>query len=159
MASPNQRRLGIAEAAHLIQHRIPFSTPILGPMAAGSRLATDAVGLAANAAATAQKAEQIHQEGLAKHHGHNDAGDAMRHAETSRRISEALSPEAAFVLGALNELKGLFLWGEPQDERIMDFHNNREGRTAFREGRPVNPTNLQVQPGPSPTPKKDYPYR
>ena len=41
----------------------------------------------------------------------------------------------------------------------MDLHNNREGRQAYIEKRPIDERNLQTLPGRSPTPRRDYPYR
>lgn len=76
---------------------------------------------------------------------HNNEGDAMRHAEWSRRMSEEVGPGTSWVAGMANEVKGL-LNGQPWGEAMMDIKNNAEGRAAAREGRPVDRSKLQKKP-------------
>jgi hypothetical protein len=87
--------------------------------------------------------------------GHNDMGDAVRHAETSRRLSAAIGVPAAFTLGTIREILERWQHNQPRGEMTMDLHNNREGRRAYQEDRPVNPRNLQTLPG-VPTPFSPY---
>ena len=96
------------------------------------------------------KARQIAQQELAKNTGHNDASDARRHSEWSRRMYDEIGPFTAWSTGIGYELKGL--WdGQPLNECRMDLHNNQEGRDAASDGRSVDPGNLITSPtGPNP---------
>ena len=85
------------------------------------------------------KANQIAAEERAKHHGHNDADDAQRHAEWSCRMRKEIGPITAWSAGVGHELENL-LHGGPWNESRMDLHNNEEGRAAARDGRPIQPT-------------------
>ena len=99
--------------------------------------------------ANMRRASQIAQEELAKRPDqHNNIGDAMRHAEWSRRMVAEITNETALLAGLGHELEGL-LNGQPLSEALMDLQNNAEGRAAGREGRPVNPENLIPAPNDS----------
>jgi hypothetical protein len=97
--------------------------------------------------------DQIYNEELAKHPGHNGISDAVRHAEASRRVYDEFGPLIAWSSGAGHEALD-WLMGSPFRETLMDLHNNMEGRAAAREGRPINPGNLRVNPQQS---NGDYP--
>jgi RHS repeat-associated protein len=73
---------------------------------------------------------------------HNNAADAMRHAEWQRRAAQEVDPCSAW-LGALYwELRGTArLPPQPWSELIMDLHNNAVGREA-RHHDSVDPTKL-----------------
>lgn len=73
---------------------------------------------------------------------HNNALDARRHARWSQRMSSEIDPVTSFVAGAGHELAGV-LYGQPWAETLMDSRNNAEGRLAAREGRAIDPRNLQ----------------
>ena len=110
-------------------------------------------------------AKQVYGEELRKWPGHNDASDAMRHAEASRRIAENAGQLAAQTAGLGHEMVN---WrrtllthgpsggpyersriptpGQNLDEMNMDFRNNAEGRRAAQEHRPNDPRNLQTLP-------------
>lgn len=109
----------------------------------------------ANAAAAVGKlggykeAYQAFQDGKLQK-GHNDLRDAMRHAETSRNVSNAMGEVPAHILGTVRELWETYVERAPRDEMDMDLHNNAEGRVASRERRPVDPRNLQPAPVPRP---------
>lgn len=93
------------------------------------------------------RARQIANEELAKRpSGHNNAEDAMRHAEWSRRMVEEINDFTAWVAGTGHELDGVFR-GQPWGEAFMDLHNNAVGREAGRNRSPVNPNDLQNSPG------------
>jgi RHS repeat-associated protein len=91
------------------------------------------------------RARQIGLEELARHRGHNDADDAMRHAEWSRRMRCEIGPFTAWSSGVGHEIGDLF-HGMPWSESMMDLHNNAEGRQAGSEGRPVDPGRLVTSP-------------
>ena len=76
---------------------------------------------------------------------HNDAGDAMRHAEWNRRMVDEINSFTAWTAGVGHEIEGL-LQGQPLNEAMMDLLNNAEGRAAGNEGRPVDPNNLITSP-------------
>ena len=76
---------------------------------------------------------------------HNNEGDAMRHAEWSRRMAEEIGPVTSWAVGVGHEVEGLFK-GQPWGEAMMDIHNNAEGRSAASERRPVDRSKLQKQP-------------
>ena len=92
-----------------------------------------------------ERAKTIRREGDAMP-GHNDEGDAFRHAETARRLSEALGPVVTDWLGQLQEYRQA-IEGQPWDETMMDIDSNGEGVRAYREGRPVDRNRLQSRPG------------
>ena len=115
-------------------------------------------------------AERIKSDVLRDYPGWNNAGDAMRHAELSRRMATEIDPLFSRVAGAAHEIENTipsgwvrfapgFMkeharenWhGQGTPERLMDERNNAEGRLAAREHRPVDPTHLQTSPdGPVP---------
>jgi hypothetical protein len=91
------------------------------------------------------KANEIADEMLNKYPGHNDLGDAMRHAEWSKRMSEEINPATSYLAGLGHEIDNLRKGGSWNETR-MDLHNNREGRRAAKEGREINPDNLVTSP-------------
>jgi hypothetical protein len=97
--------------------------------------------------ANIRKAVKIGKEELDKRGAgnHNNEGDAMRHAEWSRRMSKGIGPVTSWTAGVVNEVKGA-LQGHPWSEAMMDINNNSEGRTAAREKRPVDRNKLQKTP-------------
>jgi hypothetical protein len=104
-----------------------------------------------NLPAKVDAAREVFESGKRMIPGWNDAGDAMRHAEASRRLSEAAGPIFTSVVGVGHELVDsiptyLGGHGQPRPERDMDLHNNAEGIQAAKEGRPVDPANLQLAP-------------
>lgn len=132
-------------------------TPTLRPMAVEER-----AGRWWDLPAKYDYAKQVYGEELRKWPGHNDASDAMRHAEASRRIAENAGQFAAEAAGFGHEManwrRTLLTHGSPGgpyerseipppgqnlDEMNMDLRNNAEGRRAARERRPVDPRNLQ----------------
>jgi hypothetical protein len=93
-----------------------------------------------------EAARRIAREELAKRpRGHNDAEDAMRHAEWMRRTAEEVNETTAKVAGYGHEVEGL-LAGQPIREAVMDLHNNREGRAAGVAKKPVDPSKLITSP-------------
>lgn len=120
-------------------------------------------------------AQRIKEEALATYPGHNDAGDALRHAELSRRLASEIDPTTAYLAGVTHELENTIperlvrfapssMWahaeenwhGQGTPERLMDDRNNAEGRRAAREHRPVDPTRLQTSPAGPPAPGAPY---
>jgi hypothetical protein len=104
------------------------------------------------------RAGQIGDEVRAEIHGHNDLGDAMRHAEWNRRMQIELGTLTALLAGYGHELENLFgaeSRGEPVPlgEILMDLHNNSEGRRAGRAHQPVDVNRLMRRP---PTGWQDY---
>lgn len=96
--------------------------------------------------ANVQRAREIAQEELANRPtGHNNAEDAMRHAEWQRRTAEETNAFTAWAAGLQHEIEGL-LDGQPWAEAIMDLYNNAVGREAAAEGVPVDPDKLQADP-------------
>jgi hypothetical protein len=99
-------------------------------------------------------ARQIEKEERAKFTDHhNDAGDAMRHAEWAQRTAAAAGPIFTTVAGFGHELENTLPTGWAPDahgqhapERNMDLHNNAEGIRAAVEGRPIGPASLQLGP-------------
>ncbi|MFA7345978.1 MAG: RHS repeat-associated core domain-containing protein, partial [Terrimicrobiaceae bacterium] len=91
------------------------------------------------------RAQEIANDELAKHHGHNDCDDANRHAEWSKRMADELGGWFSDLVGTGHELEGL-LNGAPFDETVMDLNNNKEGRNSSREGRDINQNNLRTAP-------------
>jgi hypothetical protein len=76
------------------------------------------------------RAREIAAEELARRpNSHNDLGDAMRHAEWSRRMTQEINPFTAWMAGTGHELEGM-LHGQPWSEMLMDLHNNRIGRES-----------------------------
>ncbi len=101
-----------------------------------------------------RRAHEIGMQELAKRSGpgmHNNANDAMRHAEWMRRTTEETNAFTAWLAGVGHELDNL-TEGAPLKEILMDLHNNAQGRRAGSEGRPVDPKSLQTIGGP------DKPY-
>lgn len=81
---------------------------------------------------------------------HNDAEDAMRHAEWNRRMVEETNSFTAFVAGANHEIDNL-IHGHPWDESMMDLYNNAVGRAAGSVGVAVDPNKLQKSLSSSPS--------
>lgn len=103
------------------------------------------------------RANQIVAEEGAKFAGHhNDAGDAMRHAETSQRFSAEFGTGLSFLAGFQHEIYGELHNNQPAAELFMDMNNNAEGRSAFSEGRPINPANLITNTDNAATNKASY---
>lgn len=119
-----------------------------------------------NFAAKYDAAKRIKAEVLRDYPGWNDDGDALRHAELSRRLASEVDPVTAYLAGGSHEIDNTipeswqtfappFLkehakdnWhGQGKAERLMDLRNNAEGRRAAAERRPVDPTRLQTRPG------------
>jgi hypothetical protein len=94
--------------------------------------------------------KEIEKEEREKNTGHNDASDAQRHAETSRRIAEEFGQAAALAAGYGHEANNLYQGHHGLHEAKMDEHNNAEGREAAKEGRQINPKNLMTQPPSTP---------
>ncbi|MFH1776669.1 MAG: RHS repeat-associated core domain-containing protein [Candidatus Omnitrophota bacterium] len=90
-------------------------------------------------------ARDIADEILPLYPGHNNSGDAFRHAEWNRRMVDEINPFTAWTAGWGHELENA-IDGQPWSEFWMDLHNNREGRKAGKEGRPINPNNLRTDP-------------
>jgi hypothetical protein len=102
------------------------------------------------------RAYDIAQEELLKWSGHhNDVGDAMRHAEWSNRMSTEVGVSTALVVGVGHELDGM-IHGQPAAEFYMDMNNNREGRHAAEEQRPINTANLITNTDSADANKKQY---
>jgi|GEM_PF-5095773 len=94
-----------------------------------------------------QLAQKVSDEQTMKYPGKDDMGDAMRHATTSKILSEKMTTKrvGAFVLGVANEVKGYVAEGDKKNaigSIMMDLNNNREGRRADAEGREIDPNNL-----------------
>jgi hypothetical protein len=129
-----------------------------------------------NLGAKYEAADRIKGEMMRDFHGHNDGGDALRHAELSRRLASEIDPVTSYLAGVTHEIENgipaqlapfapRFMrehakenWhGQGRPERLMDDRNNAEGRRAAREGRAVDPSRLQISPsGPVPP---DAPYQ
>ncbi|WP_291330359.1 RHS repeat-associated core domain-containing protein [Desulfovibrio sp. UCD-KL4C] len=94
-----------------------------------------------------KKGEEIAIEELKKRGrgNHNNEGDAMRHAEWSRRMTEELGSTRAWAFGVAHEIDGL-INNQPWSEAMMDIKNNAEGRAAANEERPVDHSKLQKSP-------------
>jgi hypothetical protein len=105
--------------------------------------------------------------------GHNNAGDAFRHAELSRRLADEIDPLTSYVAGVTHEIDNsipaswvpsapdpasrlapmleplhrhaMQNWhGQGLPETMMDLRNNAEGRRAASEGRVVDVHRLQL---------------
>jgi hypothetical protein len=98
-----------------------------------------------NLPAKYEAAKRIAAETLAAHHGWNDAGDAQRHAELSRRMTSEIGPVSASLIGIEHEIEGA-MQGQPWPEATMDLMNNAKGIRAGLSGRPVDPRRLQNEP-------------
>jgi hypothetical protein len=74
-------------------------------------------------------------------------GDAWRHAEWSRRMTEDLGEGWAVIFGYEHEIEGVLGIDRKKrqmlDETLMDLHNNRVGRRAGRLGVPVDVEDLR----------------
>ncbi|HTK33870.1 MAG TPA: hypothetical protein VL358_01115 [Caulobacteraceae bacterium] len=90
--------------------------------------------------------------------GHNDLGDAERHAQTAKALSGLLGPTLTEGLDAAREYWERFN-GEPRGEMIMDLHNNAEGVDAYRKGRPIDTNGLQRTDDYDPRRFPNYRYR
>lgn len=90
--------------------------------------------------------ERMRDEVGAAHPGHNDAGDAGRHAELSRRMTDELGPVSSALVGLQHEIEGVLFGGQPLAEAEMDLHNNDEGLRAGLAGRPVEARRLRNAP-------------
>ncbi|TDT92002.1 RHS repeat domain-containing protein [Pseudodesulfovibrio indicus] len=95
-----------------------------------------------------KRANEIADEEVAKRGvgNHNNEGDAMRHAEWSKRMAEELGGGTSWLFGVGHEIDGLINSDQPWGEAMMDLHNNAEGRAAAREKRPVDRSKLQKAP-------------
>jgi uncharacterized protein RhaS with RHS repeats len=93
------------------------------------------------------KAHEIAGEELAKRGrgNHNNEGDAMRHAEWSRRMSEEIDPVSSWIAGTAHEIDNI-ADGHPWSESMMDLHNNAVGREAAAQDRAVDRRDLQKHP-------------
>lgn len=147
-------------ARALVEYAVPGSSlraPLGSPQSVG--------GLEAKIRA----AERIKAEMLRDFRGHNDAGDALRHAELSRRLASQIDPGTAYLAGVAHEIENSLpvSWqrfaparlrehaaenwhGQDPAEARMDLNNNAEGRRAAWEGRPVDPNRLQIERGVTP---------
>ncbi len=111
----------------------------------------DPLGLAAgdwwDFSANLGRAKEIAKEELAKRGSgnHNNEGDAIRHAEWSRRMTEEIGPSTSWAVGLGHEVGGL-VKGQPWSEAMMDIKNNAEGRAAARDHKPIDLNKLQKQP-------------
>ena len=92
-----------------------------------------------------KRAQEIADEELAEHGGHNDCDDANRHAEWSKRMADELGGWFSDLAGTGHELEGL-LNGAPFNETVMDLNNNKEGRNASQQMRDINQNNLRTTP-------------
>jgi hypothetical protein len=120
-------------------------------------------------------AERIKAEVLRDYPGWNNAGDAARHAELSRRMASEIDPLTSYVAGVAHEIDNTIpgSWarfapgfmkahaeenwhGQDKAERDMDLRNNAEGRRAAAEHRPVDPARLQDSPNGPPAPGAPY---
>ena len=121
-----------------------------------------------NLPAKYKAAERIKGEMLRDYPGRNDAGDAARHAELSRRMTAEIDPMTASVAGWAHEAENLLPplpprvtrqlpeglrahiednWhAEGWPELRMDLHNNAVGVDAGLHGRPIDPRKLQTRP-------------
>jgi hypothetical protein len=91
-------------------------------------------------------ANAIADEEMARHVGHhNDHGDALRHAEWSRRMADEVGPTFSMAAGIAHEIEGASR-GQPLSEAVMDLNNNIEGVTAANQNRRIDQANLQDRP-------------
>jgi hypothetical protein len=129
-----------------------------------------------NFAAKAAVARQIVEEESNRFKGQsNNLGDAMRHANASRRLTERVGPIYAQGAGIYHEADNLAhaAWdnvkkaiapnsippgtsvpspGQAISESLMDLRNNAEGRREALEGRGLDVRRLQTRPvGPVPS--------
>lgn len=100
------------------------------------------------------RAREIANEEYANWAGHhNDAGDAMRHYEWSRRTTAETNSFTSFTAGWAHEIEYFFRRGAmPASQYLresqMDVNNNALGRNAGRNGSGMMcPSNLTTQPG------------
>lgn len=75
--------------------------------------------------------------------GHNNIGDANRHAEWSRRMYQEINPVTSYTAGYLYELENL-VRGQTINETLMDLHNNAIGRTAAASNTRIDQSQLMV---------------
>jgi hypothetical protein len=91
-------------------------------------------------------AEQIAKEELGKFsRHHNDLGDALRHYEWSRRMSEEIGPATSWISGVGHEVSGT-MHEQPWNEMMMDLHNNMIGRRDVNSGAPIDQSRLKTAP-------------
>ena len=91
-----------------------------------------------------ERARLIGDEVLESLPGHNDMGDAQRHAEWSRRMYKEINPITSIIVGYGHELDGLINRAQPMNEMLMDLHNNAVGRAAATSGVPIDQSQLIV---------------
>ncbi len=89
------------------------------------------------------RAGEIGQEVLDTSPGHNNMGDAKRHAVWSQRMYQEINPVTSYTAGYLYELKNL-LTRQPLNETLMDLHNNSVGRAAAASGTMIDHSHLIV---------------
>jgi len=90
------------------------------------------------------KAYRIYRDARDKQPGHNDIRDAMRHADTSKRVAEDTSLFTSALLGLANEVKNLAYDRQPSGEVGMDLYNNLQGLLSAATGNPINPDQLKT---------------
>jgi len=161
-----QPRLGIQEAADLILRMTGADKAM--------NAARDTTAQALNAHRIAReiydsenartKAQILKDRPVTPRPGDDDMYDAMRHAEASRRISEALGPGYAHLFGTAHEVQNLltprnWLEGNILERVGMDLRNNAEGRLAWREGRAIDPSRLQTSLAPGRKTANGYNYK
>ncbi|HEY3695155.1 portal protein [Phenylobacterium sp.] len=107
-----------------------------------------------------EAAQRISKQEYILHAGHHsDEGDALRHAEWSRRTADVAGPVFTKMAGWEHEIQGVLPQvglgpqgvrlapGQPLGEAAMDLRNNPEGVRASRERRPIDRSRLQTAPG------------
>ena len=101
--------------------------------------------------ASYDRAIKIRTDELAKRPtDHNNLGDALRHSEWSRRVTDEIGSGYAWTFGFGHEIldntiKPLWNGGsaQPFNELLMDLNSNHEGIKAALEDRPVSIDNLR----------------
>lgn len=83
-----------------------------------------------------------HDTGLKTGEGHNDVGDAFRHAFASAKTTLQYGETTANVLGSLHEYHGNFK-SQPEKECGMAMWNNKVGRDIAR-GLPAGASDEQI---------------
>jgi hypothetical protein len=119
--------------------------------------------------------QRIKGEMLRQFPGHDDGGDAVRHAELSRRMAVDIDPVTAAAAGLMHEIDNTVprawvpsrpaivhrhadenWWGQRWPERDMDMHNNLEGLRAGMSHRPIDRRVLQTRPAQASAPLPPY---
>jgi hypothetical protein len=143
----------------------------LAPRASGPRGPAGPAQQWWNLPAKVAAGKRIAKEEAGKFAGHhNDAGDAMRHAEWSQRMASEIDPAFSRLAGLYhegdnliasvidnararltggNDLKpGEIVPSIPQTvaESIMDLRNNDAGLRAAQQGVPIDPSRLTTPP-------------